>query len=493
MNRGGRKKLKFSITIPESFTSKKYRYEVYLYNENKKLAENYYNIYTLPLKTRIKKFPKKRVALYDLVEQKYGGLGVKSTVEVLNYLNIPYHSISDLKELSKYEVLIIGANSFDSNLVREGGKIAEWIRKGGRLLCFEQSRGGAVPWDENEIILSKGKSHFMEIYYKKHPIFKEVEDEMQWENPYGKARILFQNCLKLNDSFLALASVAHFADTTGIQSVINNRKVEKGEYLISMVLTAELFNIDSTITKYVENLLAYILSDNISPYAIGGDITVSSSTKKKMIMLDRKDAHFIDLTGAVNKGFVDDIPADKNGGWTDYGSGACMKNLEVEAGITSLNGYVPFNIINPSKNSGKSCIVLKGPTRDYFPSESKQIPVDRELERLYFLHTLMYVNAKDGETVMKYEVTYEDGKKKIAPMKNLKDNADWWRPKDHLNAQIVYIESANNNALYLTEWINPNPKKKIESIRALSTGNAIPIVVAITGKKRFKQLIDKVE
>ena len=79
------------------------------------------------------------------------------------------------------------------------------------------------------------------------------------------------------------------------------------------------------------------------------------------------EASSIDITPVVNMAFRDDISDDKKGGWTDQGPGNDMRMLKT--GRRRFSG-IPFEIIDPAKNNGKSCIVLAGPGSGIFPQRS---------------------------------------------------------------------------------------------------------------------------
>ena len=104
----------------------------------------------------------------------------------------------------------------------------------------------------------------------------------------------------------------------------------------------------------------------------------------------------------------------------------------------------------------------------------------------------MWVKAKKGTVIMQYEVIYENNDTQVIGMKNKVDIADWYRSQDHKNGQVVFRDG-NVGGIYLTEWINPYPKQIIAGIKVKSTGNAIPIVIAVSGKKKFVDVINITE
>ncbi len=484
---GAMQELPFEIAIPTQAASGKYAVEIYLTNNKERIAENHYDLYVIATQDRITHFPSRKVALYDASQNQFAGLGMASTGEILKSLKITHQPIRNFDDIANYQVLIIGANSFDATLLNSGKQINQWLNNGGRMLVFEQCVAGNLPWVSNERLQLLGKSSFVEHFYKKHPAFKGIEDEMAWETPAGQSGRLFETSIELNDGFLSLAAVADFSNPGAITSVINNRKLGKGEYFISTILATERFGKDATLTRYVENILNYVLSDDISVYATAAKDT--NPPTGHVMTLNEREVAYIDLQSAANRSFTDEVEGDKQGGWSDYGPTTDLRNLPT--GKTTLGGNVPFMIINPQQNKDKSCIVLAGPTRDYFPKQSAEIAVNKKLAKLFFLHTLMWVKAKEGDVVLEYEIQYADGGTKTIAMKNKIDIADWWAAHDAANGQVVYRDG--EKSIFLTEWVNPEPNREIAAIRAISKGNAIPIIIAISGKQKFGQGIDRFE
>ncbi|HBE01355.1 MAG TPA: hypothetical protein DC049_02615 [Spirochaetia bacterium] len=312
---------------------------------------------------------------------------------------------------------------------------------------------------------------------------------MAWESPVGGKRTLHKNSIDINDGFLALVSTDHPKDPRSMRSVINDSKYGKGEYFISMIDTSDRFNKDASVTRYVENLFSYILSSDISVYAANRVPDSAQDGGIKIFELDSKMAFYADISKQANMGFEDTVEGDKKGGWADFGSSADMKGIPT--GITMLSGFVPFSIIDPGKNNGKSCIVLKGPKREYFPPTSGEIPVMKKIENFIFLHTLMWVSAKPGEDVLEYRINYSTGGQEIFRLKNKIDIADWWMGNNIKNSQTVYRDG--NKTLYATQWENPRPRDEIKSIEMISLNNAIPVLIAVTGKKKYEENIDILE
>ncbi len=194
-----------------------------------------------------------------------------------------------------------------------------------------------------------------------------------------------------------------------------------------------------------------------------------------------QDYYFIDIKQAANRGFTDDIENDKKGGWTDFGSASCIKNIPYGQQVFQ-DSLIPFQVIDPAENNGKSVVVLQGPERmDRFPGNSGKIIVNKNLDALFFLHTSMY--AKSGEhplALVNYRIHYQDGTEKLFECMKGREIDDWWDPPEFLPGAVrTYNES--KKWLINTPWKNPHPDKTIAWIQMESTGNAIPILAAVTG------------
>ena len=81
------------------------------------------------------------------------------------------------------------------------------------------------------------------------------------------------------------------------------------------------------------------------------------------------DAETLDLRSAMNMGFRDEQPNDRKGGWTDQGG---TNDLSAMTPGKKICANVPFQVVDPETNRGKSCIVLRGADRLYFPVRAEK-------------------------------------------------------------------------------------------------------------------------
>lgn len=468
------------IEVPADWPSGSATIELTVLRDRVAIASNHYELQLLGSTDRRTVFPKTTLALYEPTPAATGSTGA-----ILDHLGIAYTRLTGFAELGRYRVLIIGANQFDARLCESGEPLNRWIQDGGRLLCFEQTTSGGIPWIADERVMKLGCSTQMEVLASRHPIFAGCAGYMQWTAPGGGDSSIFETCLDLTEGMLAIAAVGHPADSSGAKAVVSDRRMGRGESLVSMIGTLKRFGTDAVVTRYVENCLAYILGDGIAPEAL--DAGTLGARTAPIMTLANAEALYLDLRPVMNRGLTDEVAGDGQGGWTDYG-----KAFEhFPRNFHRFDNLLPFWMVQPEDNRGNACIVLRGPTREQFPAATAPFAVGARLEKLYFLHTLMYVRAKVGEPVLTYEVAYADGSTTSIDLRNQIDIADWWMAKDLPNGQVLYREG--DKAMYCTAWINPTPKVAISTITIRSRDNAIPIVLAVTGKKIFEQHIDKTE
>ncbi len=184
----------------------------------------------------------------------------------------------------------------------------------------------------------------------------------------------------------------------------------------------------------------------------------------------------VDISRAVNMDFKDKIEGDKKGGWTDQGANDLRK---FPVGKQTFYG-IPFNIMDPSENSGKSCIVLFGGERPYFPMDAKFL-IEQKAKSIYFLHTVAW---SASPPVFSYEIVYEDGESFEKMIYIGKETSTFWDPKDTPASKVAWsgdnpVHSPVGVSIY--GLANPHPDKVIKGIKIHSQGTAaVPVVIAVT-------------
>jgi len=127
----------------------------------------------------------------------------------------------------------------------------------------------------------------------------------------------------------------------------------------------------------------------------------------------RAETHFIDLTKAANRGFEESFD-EAYQGIEDEKQKQGLSGLLV--GIRSFRG-VPFRIIDPAGNNGRSFIALKGRRKPDFPEALYLYAGGVQASWLYFLHTCRWGGTGPDVTVAEYNVIYEDGQVRVIPLR----------------------------------------------------------------------------
>jgi hypothetical protein len=204
--------------------------------------------------------------------------------------------------------------------------------------------------------------------------------------------------------------------------------------------------------------------------------------------VDPRNFFTVDLRGFCNMGFRDEEIGDQQGGWTDQGP-QDLRNVPVGQAV---HGSAFYDVIDPATNGGKSCIVLRGSHRPYFPPEVRGIPVGQRARALWFLHSCAWA-LSDTRPVLKYVVHYADGATAEAPVRCGLHVADWFGPPQDLGAgeaawvgQTYSLDFKDQRpcCLYAMRWTNPYPDRVIQSLDLVGQDtDAVPVVVAVSGER----------
>lgn len=178
----------------------------------------------------------------------------------------------------------------------------------------------------------------------------------------------------------------------------------------------------------------------------------------------------LDLAKHCNMGFLDEVAGDGKGGWTDQGPLNDLRSLPVGP---ALLGGVLFDIVDPAKNHGKSCLVLKSAHAPWGLEKAAGIPVNHKAKALHFLHAAAW---ESPSAMAKYVINYADGSKEVVAVVGGKNIGGWWKPSfDVAEASVVWTGpniQAGEVGLYLHSWKNPRPEKEISSLDVVSSDTA---------------------
>jgi hypothetical protein len=190
-----------------------------------------------------------------------------------------------------------------------------------------------------------------------------------------------------------------------------------------------------------------------------------------------EDCVFIDLAAHCNQGFNDPVAGDGKGGWTDQGPELDLRNLPV--GTRRLAG-VPFRVIDPAENDGRSCVVMRGYRGLAFPEHVEAVPLGERVERVHILHGSAW--AKAGQRLGEYVFAYADGERCRFPVIEGTHVHDWyWGAMALGEAEPAWVGAAEGHdgvALYCTTWENPRPGVAVESV-SIVAGTVGPMMEGV--------------
>lgn len=193
--------------------------------------------------------------------------------------------------------------------------------------------------------------------------------------------------------------------------------------------------------------------------------------EKPSSTLDFSTANIIslDIKPLCNMGFADDVPQDGRGGWLDLGSPLDVRTIPPGKKVCA---GVPYIIIDPAANNGKSCIVLFGERGESFPKQVGPVAVNAKCRYLAFHHASG--NAKSDDILGTYLIRYEDGKEFPVRVIEGENVLDWYYgPSILQNAAPAWNGKTlhgNDVATYSFLWKNPHPEVPIRDI-VIHAGN----------------------
>ena len=183
----------------------------------------------------------------------------------------------------------------------------------------------------------------------------------------------------------------------------------------------------------------------------------------------------VDISAVSNMGFRDEKAGDQQGGWTDQGSENDLRMMK--PGKLSYNG-LDFEILDQERNSGRSCIILKGKERPYFPSEVN-LATNAQGDFLYILNAIAWP-PKGNVEIGTVKIEYADGDNNSYSVRNGIETGNFWGRRRTQDASLAWSGENDNAQLGLYASKFPLNAKKIRQISLKSTGTAVWMIAGIT-------------
>jgi hypothetical protein len=390
-----------------------------------------------------------------------------SLKRALDGMRVVYDSLldsSDGERLKAYTVIIAGGGPDAWKALRaRAAALRDWLAGGGVLwlnnLSLDETDllrdlvGGQValqPADVTPPILAARDPVTMglsdhELYWRDRPI---------WDQSTALRRVADFEVAGLP------AGAVRLTDPAALVKI----PVGRGYVLVNEVLW------DSTQLNRIEGMkIGSILLTNL-----GARMDLSAFKP-----VNEADFQPIDIAAWCNLG----LAGDPGRGWMDHG--AVM--TQFPTGKQMLGG-VPYRIVAPGENGGRSVIGLRGAARPEYPVEVKGIKVGVHARALHFLHTAAWAGP-DGAEAAAYIIHYEDGGAQRIPLRVGVEIADWYvEPAALPFAEVAWrgIATDKTGAIgaYAMRWANPYPDKVIATVDCVSAdGATVPVLMALTAER----------
>ncbi len=483
---GGRSEQAVTLALDSKLPAADYRLRLRLRKAERVVNEQEYPIFIGSRERSVDRVTQRRVALYDTAPTLFRGLGPAATAPVLRDLGVPFTAVSDLADLTKFDLLVVGTNSIDQNLMNQASKVREWLERGGRVLCLEQVYAGPVPFLSEMRLQFCGNMFVADVIEPDHPVVRGSRP-WHWELwngnrekidgawDAGPKRVYDTYLLPMTEGVVVAGAPRSGGWCRNLVFGMVASEVKAGDGLVffSQALAVQRYGKDPVATRYLRDLFGYVLGEEWR-----GQFAVPVAGRR-VSFLDRAKCFTVDLRNSANRGFADDVDGDQQGGWTDQGKNDLRT---VPRGDVTFMG-VPYSILDDA--GGKpACLVLFGQKRPYFPKAIEGIKIGRKASQLHFLHAVAWGGGK-GTKAAEYRVRYEDGTIETLALTTGDNIGEWWSPADAKQAAVAWTDRNPAGAMvgvYGFAWTNSHPEKVIVAIDFVSgETDAVPALVAITG------------
>lgn len=417
--------------------------------------------------------------LYDGVENVFTGMGRPSTTALLDDYAVNFRPIKDFSALNPKTTLIIGANSFDRTIMDSGDAIRRYVEAGGRLLVFEQNFQGRPPFAQELEYSDAGYGQFAEILNHANPAVEGMRQEefLCWDQQDWSIYHSFIS--PLSETAILTGGDCSYWGSDHFGMVVAQGRMGKGTLILCQAEVTKTYKLDSAAAALARNLILSALDERRNLEAL----PAFRGKPRKLPKIPESNACFIPLSKAANMGFADERPDDGKGGWTDQGAKNDLRMIPLGK---SQFGTIPFLILDPSSNSGKSCVVVSATPNSKFPKASHPMELGKKLKSLSFLSSGGWL--PDTGIVGKYIVKYVDGSTAEIPVECGVNIGDWWGASSRQLSNGECVWSGRNElsivGLFAFTWTNPKPEVEIKSIVLEATHSSAVIgLVAITGER----------
>ncbi len=244
----------------------------------------------------------------------------------------------------------------------------------------------------------------------------------------------------------------------------------------------KIYSCDVTITGSFNAFVQGGFSDGIYSLRLSPENVQKDGISKWELELDFAINQYGDrqlqlpMNKAFNMSFKDEVAGDGKGGWTDQGPQQDLSSLKPG----KLSAYdVNFDIVDPDKNGGKSCLVLAANRPEFQKSATVEIKDSGKAFRyIYLLSASAWTVG--AQLTGKMIAEYADGSKKEIEVLGGRDCGNWWNPNYLANAAIAWESACNGTPIGL--YIAAFPIGKVPARLTFEAGpnNSVWMIAGVT-------------
>lgn len=184
----------------------------------------------------------------------------------------------------------------------------------------------------------------------------------------------------------------------------------------------------------------------------------------------------LDLSGMMNRAYADEVAGDGKGGWSDQGPDNDARKFDY---TKKLFAGIPFRVLSPEENGGKTVLVLRASRLPHAPMEVSAVTKPASAKYCYLLHTLCDPGRKNSTAgVLRIEGTRGV---QTFELKIGRDIANWWNPETCGNAWpgATWENSEGGKVGFYVSRFEIKPETgRVKSITFRSAGNSNLWIVA---------------
>jgi hypothetical protein len=185
----------------------------------------------------------------------------------------------------------------------------------------------------------------------------------------------------------------------------------------------------------------------------------------------------LDLAPVASMAFADAQAGDCKGGWFDQGPQSDLSGFP-SGPFTFSN--IPFSIVDPSDNGGKSALILAGSEKSFLP-QTAAVSVSNTSAHgyLYLLHAAGWL-PPFGNKIGHITIAYADGTKTVLDIVSGREVSNWFNAYNLENGFVAWTKPARGcrYGIYVSEFKTLD--KPIASVTFSSERNAVWAVIGAT-------------